>query len=104
MGDAVARRGVLPDGSWAWSDIPKEHFAKLRKDLLEVVLVCDRYSAYKSLALDCDELILAFCWAHVRRDFLKAARSWPELERWMSTWSMISASFTPSIDASSGVG
>jgi transposase len=66
--------------------IPKEHFAKLRKDLLEVVLVCDRYSAYKSLALDCDALILAFCWAHVRRDFLKAARSWPELEGWMFTW------------------
>ena len=68
------------------ADVPKEHFAKLRKDLLEVVLVCDRYSAYKSLALDCDELILAFCWAHVRRDFLKAARRWPELERWMFTW------------------
>lgn len=68
------------------ADVPKDHFAKLRKDLLKVVLVCDRYSAYKSLALECDELILAFCWAHVRRDFLKAARSWPELERWMLTW------------------
>jgi len=22
----------------------------------------------------------------VRRDFLKAARSWPELESWMGTW------------------
>jgi len=22
----------------------------------------------------------------VRRDFLKAARSWPELERWRGTW------------------
>jgi transposase len=68
------------------ADVPKEHFSKLRKDLLEVVLVCDRYSAYKSLAKGCDELILAYCWAHVRRDFLKAARSWPELERWMFTW------------------
>ncbi len=68
------------------ADVPKGHVATLRKDLLKVVLVCDRYSAYKSLALDCDELILAFCWAHVRRDFLKAARSWPELERWMCTW------------------
>ena len=68
------------------ADVPKAHFAKLRRDLLEVVLVCDRYSAYKSLALDCDELILAFCWVHVRRDFLKAARSWPELESWMFTW------------------
>jgi transposase len=47
------------------ADIPKAHFAQLRKDLLKVVLVFDRYSAYKNLALDCDELILAFCWAHV---------------------------------------
>jgi transposase len=54
--------------------------------LLEVVLVCDRYSAYKSLAKGCDDLVLAYCWAHVRRDFLKAARSWPELESWMFTW------------------
>jgi transposase len=68
------------------ADVPKGHFAKLRTDLLNVVLVCDRSSAYKSLALDCDELILAFCWAHVRRDFLKAARSGPDLEGWMCTW------------------
>jgi transposase len=68
------------------ADVPKAHFAKLRKDLLEVVLVCDRYSAYKCLAKDDDDLILAVCWAHVRRDFLKAARSWPELESWMCTW------------------
>ena len=48
--------------------------------------MCDRYRAYKCLAKTCDELILAFCWAHVRRDFLKAARSWPTLERWMFIW------------------
>src|SRR2546428_1230122 len=68
------------------ADVPKAHFAKLHKDLVDVVLVCDRYSAYKCLAKDCDKLILAFCWAHVRRDFLKGARSWPELESWMFTW------------------
>jgi transposase len=68
------------------ADVPQGHFAKLHKDLLDVVLVCDRYSAYKCLAKDCEALILAFCWAHVRRDFLKAARSWPELESWMFTW------------------
>lgn len=68
------------------ADVPQGHFATVRKDLVEVVLVCDRYSAYKSLAKDYDEIILAYCWAHVRRDFLKAARSWPDLERWMFTW------------------
>lgn len=37
-------------------------------------------------ALAQDGLILAYCWAHVRRDFLGAARSWPELESWMFVW------------------
>src|SRR5205814_6546639 len=68
------------------ADVPKGHCAKLRQDLLKVVRVCDRDSAYKRLALDGDELIWAFCWAQVRRDFLKAARSWPELARWMCPW------------------
>jgi transposase len=68
------------------ADVPKAHFAKLHKDLVDVVLVGDRYSADKCLAKDCDDLILAFCWAHVRRDFLKAARSWPALARWMFGW------------------
>lgn len=68
------------------ADVPKAHFAKRQKDLVDVVLVCDRYSAYKCLAKDSDHLILAYCWAHVRRDFLKAARSWPEFEGWMFVW------------------
>ena len=68
------------------ADVPKAHFAKLHHDLVDVVLVCDRYSAYKCLAKDCDDLILAFCWAHVRRDFLKASYSWPELTNWMWDW------------------
>src|SRR6266849_6805348 len=68
------------------ADVPKGHCTKLHKDLVDVVVVCDRYSASKCLAKACDDLMLAFCWAHVRRDFLKAARSWPELERWMFTW------------------
>jgi transposase len=68
------------------ADVPKAHFAKLHHDLVDVVLVCDRYSAYKCLAQGYDDLILAYCWAHVRRDFLKASRSWPELTNWMWDW------------------
>jgi transposase len=66
--------------------VPKDHFAKLHTDLVQVVLVCDRYSAYKALAKDHTEIVLAYCWAHVRRDFLNAARSWPELAPWMWKW------------------
>jgi transposase len=68
------------------ADVPTAHFAKLHRDLVDVVLVCDRYSAYKCFAKGHEGLILAYCWAHVRRDFLKAARSWPDLASWMFTW------------------
>jgi len=63
--------------------VPKAHCAKLHRDLVDVVLVCARSSAYTCLAKDCDKLIVAYGWAHVRRDVLKAARRWPELESWM---------------------
>ena len=37
-----------------------------------VILMCDRYSAYKAFARLCpDEVILVFCWAHVRRDWVR---------------------------------
>ena len=49
-------------------------------------LVCDRYSAYKKLASDAVSIVLAFCWAHVRRDFIDAQRGDPELEKWSATW------------------
>ena len=29
---------------------------------------------------------LAFCWAHVRRDFLAVLTGWPELTDWACTW------------------
>ena len=66
--------------------VPKAHFRDLRRDLAEVVIVCDRYRAYQSLAKDHRQLVLAYCWAHMRRDFLDAARSWPKLEAWMWSW------------------
>ena len=51
------------------------------------VLVCDRYSAYKKLArLAAGRLVLAFCWAHVRRDFIKVAAARGDLEDWKDQW------------------
>ncbi|MFH2060052.1 MAG: transposase [Pseudomonadota bacterium] len=48
--------------------------------------MCDRYSVYKSLARQMPFIVLAFCWAHVRRDFLDAARKYPALEEWALCW------------------
>ena len=67
-------------------DIPINHFSALDKRLEQVIVVCDRYSGYKRLARENPVILLAFCWAHVRRDFLDAARSWPDLQGWMLCW------------------
>ena len=68
------------------ADVPKAHFAGLSAGMEQAILVCDRYIAYKCLAEENAMIVLAFCWAHVRRDFLEAARSWPALEAWMFSW------------------
>ena len=31
-------------------------------------------------------LLLAFCWAHVRRDFVRVGKGWPELKAWALEW------------------
>ncbi|MFQ5917622.1 MAG: IS66 family transposase [Candidatus Binatia bacterium] len=68
------------------ADVPIEHFRGLADGITEVFLICDRYSAYKKLVKNIPVILLAFCWAHVRRDFIDAARSWPELTDWMFNW------------------
>ena len=46
--------------------------------LLYTVIVCDRYSAYKRLvSLLGGLVVLAFCWSHVRRDFIECAAQTP---------------------------
>lgn len=64
--------------------VPGAHFAGLQLD--RAIIVCDRYSAYKKLARLSDAILLAFCWAHVRRDFLDAGRSFDSLESWALEW------------------
>jgi transposase len=47
----------------------------------------DRYSAYKAMfQVKNGTLILAFCWAHVRRDFVRVGKGWPELKSWALAW------------------
>jgi transposase len=64
-------------------DVPEEHLGPVQEGILSV----DRYSAYKAMTQVKEGLILlAFCWAHVRRDFLDTARSWPREEEWALGW------------------
>lgn len=61
--------------------VPKEHF----KDKAFGIISADRYVAYKSLAKS-GNFLVAFCWAHVRRDFLDLIVTWPQLETWALLW------------------
>ena len=51
------------------------------------VLVCDRYGAYKKLMrLLGGTVILQFCWAHMRRDFIQCAAGQADLAGWCGAW------------------
>lgn len=61
---------------------PKAHFGILKEGILTV----DRYTAYKAM-VKVNGIILSFCWAHVRRDFMKVITGWKqEHEAWAEAW------------------
>jgi transposase len=63
--------------------VPENHFRAESRG----VVVVDRYSAYKAMSWVKDGvLVLAFCWAHVRRDFVRVGKGWPELKSWALEW------------------
>jgi len=64
--------------------VPMAHFSELLAN--KVIVVCDRYSAYKMLARLNSAIILAFCWVHVRRDFINLGLCFPALEEWGLEW------------------
>jgi transposase len=67
------------------AEVLQQHFAALNREVW-IILVCDRYSAYPCWAKGHPKVRLAFCWAHVRRDFLDAAKAWPARATWMHAW------------------
>jgi transposase len=59
-------------------DVPKKFFAGCAGTLMT-----DRLAAYKGLG---DEILNAWCWVHVRRDFHKIMIGVPELKKWAMGW------------------
>jgi len=51
-----------------------------------LILSVDRFASYKCFAKDRKGVVLAFCWTHVRRDFLDTANGFSELEAWGMGW------------------
>lgn len=64
------------------SQVLVEHFGE---DHAGGTLSVDRYSAYKTIAKN-GLYILAFCWAHVRRDFLNYSKGYTDNEAWGLEW------------------
>ena len=52
-----------------------------------VVLVCDRFSAYRKLTRElAGKVILQWCWSHQRRSFIDCAAGRVRLRRWCQRW------------------
>lgn len=64
------------------SQVLIEHFGE---DHAGGTLNVDRYGAYKAIA-KAGLYILAFCWAHVRRDFLNYSKGYTDHEDWGLEW------------------
>jgi transposase len=64
-------------------EVPEGHFPAGA----HVVLMVDRYSAYKAMVqAKLGDVVLVFCWAHVRRDFVTVGKGWPEHKEWALAW------------------
>jgi len=49
----------------------------------EGIISADRYSAYKALG---EKIRIAFCWGHVRRDFMRVRDGYGKLRVWARSW------------------
>ncbi len=61
------------------SEVPKQHLGEDAEGILNV----DRYSAYKALG---EKIRLAFCWSHIRRDFVRVQDGYEMLQSWAEAW------------------
>lgn len=50
------------------------------------LISCDRHGAYKKFSRLHPRILLSFCWAHQRRDFLNLANEYPQLSAWAMGW------------------
>jgi transposase len=96
----IVREGKTGDRWWLWvflgadpvafrldptrsHEVPEGHFPADA----DVVLMVDRYAAYKAMAqVKLGHVVLAFCWSHVRRDFITVGKGWPEHKEWALAW------------------
>jgi len=61
------------------SAVPKNLLGNQTKGIISA----DRYSAYKALG---ENISVAYCWTHVRRDFVKVHQGYVKLRSWADGW------------------
>ena len=61
--------------------VAKEHFRGVSAGTVSA----DRFSSYKRLAKD-TPLVIAYCWAHVRRDFIAIGEHYQDQQEWAEQW------------------
>lgn len=60
-------------------EVPEGHFSTDTR----TVLMVDRYSAYKAMdQVKLGNVVLVFCGAHVRRDYVTVGKGWPQHKEW----------------------
>jgi transposase len=59
--------------------VPKDHLG----DDAQGIISADRYSVYKTLG---ENIRVAFCWSHVRRDFVRIRDGYAGLRSWAEAW------------------
>ena len=95
------RRNGRSSRAWLWISVSEDavyylidpsRSAEVAKSLFgdtacTVYVVCDRYSAYRKLARELGgKVILCWCWAHQRRDFVQSVVGHARLCAWSDGW------------------
>jgi transposase len=60
--------------------------ARLLKGVTQGIICADRHSSFKAFVRRNEGFIIAFCWAHQRRDFLDMITGYPDLAEWCQSW------------------
>lgn len=61
------------------AEVPKNHLGSDASGIINA----DRYSAYKALG---EMIQIAFCWFHIRRDFVRIGDGYKSLKKWADKW------------------
>jgi transposase len=61
------------------ASVPRDHLGPAAQGIISA----DRYSAYKALG---ERLAIAYCWTHVRRDYIRLRDQYKKLSAWAQAW------------------